>query len=67
MVMGGQSSFIVQDCFGLSCYFIFPYEVENCSVQDCKELHWNFDRDCIEPTDCFWQDGHFHYVNPTNP
>ncbi|XP_076796042.1 uncharacterized protein LOC143443455 [Arvicanthis niloticus] len=24
-----------------------------------EELGWNFDGDCIESVDCFWQDGHF--------
>jgi hypothetical protein len=27
----------------------------------------DFDRDFIESVDCFWEDGHFDYVNPTNP
>ena len=39
-----------------------------CSVQWLvesiyKELSWNFDGDCIESVDCFWQDGHFYYIN----
>jgi hypothetical protein len=23
--------------------------------------------DCIESVDCFWQDGHFYYINPAKP
>ena len=30
-------------------------------------MGWNFDGDCIESVDCFWQDGHFYYINPDNP
>jgi len=32
-----------------------------------EELSWNFDGDCIEFVDCFWQNGHFYYINPANP
>ena len=28
---------------------------------------WAFDGDCIESVDCIWEDGRFHYVNPTDP
>jgi hypothetical protein len=70
-----KSSFIGLDCFGYPgflfvCLFVcsvFPYEVENCSFKVCKELCWNFDRDCIDSLDCFWLDHHFYYVNPTDP
>jgi hypothetical protein len=37
-------------CIGLlllSCFFLFLYEVENCSFKICKELCWNFDGNCI--------------------
>jgi hypothetical protein len=27
----------------------------------------NFDGDCNKSVDCFWQDGHFYYINPVNP
>jgi hypothetical protein len=27
----------------------------------------NFDGDYIKSVDCFWQDSHFYYINPTNP
>ena len=45
----------------------FTHEVENCSFKVYKKLCWNFDSDCIESVDCFQQDGHFYYVNPTYP
>jgi hypothetical protein len=30
-------------------------------------LTCNFDVDCIEYVDCFWQDGQFYCINPANP
>jgi hypothetical protein len=47
--------------------FVIPDEFENCSFYLCEELNWNFDRDCIESVDGFWQDGHFYYVKPADP
>jgi hypothetical protein len=43
-----RSSSVVQDHFSYPRFFVFPYEVENCSFNICKELCWNFDGDCIE-------------------
>ena len=41
------SSFIIENCFGNPGVFLFwfgfPYEVENCSFQNCS----NFDGDCM--------------------
>ena len=62
-----RRSFIVENCIHYIGFFVFPYEVENCSFHVCEELCWNFYGDCIEPVDCFWKDGHFHYVSPTDP
>ena len=41
------SSYVVQDCFGYPGFFVFPYEAENCSLQICKELCWNFYGDAL--------------------
>jgi hypothetical protein len=64
-----RSSFIVE-IFLLFCFVVFvavPNECANCSFQLCEELSWNFDGDCTESVDCFWQDAHFYYINPANP
>jgi hypothetical protein len=56
--------------FFYSCYpkfFIFPDEFANCSLYLSEELSWNFDGDCIESIDCFWQDSNFYYINPADP
>jgi hypothetical protein len=47
--------------------YVFPYEAENCPFNFCEESCWNFDEDCIEYVDCFWQNVHFYYINPTDP
>jgi hypothetical protein len=49
-----RSSFIVQDHFSYTGFFVFPYEIENISFKICEELCWNFDTNCIEYVDCFW-------------
>jgi hypothetical protein len=41
-------------------FFFFLYEVEYCSFKICKKLCWNFDGNCLESVDCFWQDDHFY-------
>jgi hypothetical protein len=61
-----RSSYIVEAYFCYPGFFVMPDEVEN-SLCLCDELSWNFDGHCIESVDCFWQDGHFYYVNPTDP
>jgi hypothetical protein len=48
-------------------FFVIPDEFANCSFQFVEELSWNFDGDCIESVDCFWQDSHFYNVDPANP
>ena len=53
--------------FGYLRLFIFPYEVDYCSFKVCEELCWDFDGDCIEFIDCFWQDCNICYVDPTYP
>ena len=46
---------------------VIPDEFENCSFQLYEELIQNFDGDCIESVDCFWQDGDFYCTNSANP
>jgi len=60
-------SFIVKNCFLCFGFFAFPDEFENCFFCVFEELFWDFDGDCIESVDCFWQDGQFYYVNSANP
>ena len=49
-----SGSLFIKDCFGYPGFFVFPYEVENCSFKFYKILFWNFDWDCIQLVDCFW-------------
>ena len=62
-----RSSPIVQGCFGYPGSFVSPYKVEDYSFKVSEEMCWDFDGDCIESVDCFWQDCHFYYVDPTYP
>lgn len=48
-----QSSFIVKDCVGYIWFFIFSYEVENCSFKVYLKVCQNFGGDCIESVDFF--------------
>ena len=46
---------------------VVPDEFENFSFYLYEELRWDFDGDCFECVYCFWQDGHFYYINPADP
>jgi hypothetical protein len=53
---GMEVLFYCTGLFQLSwIFFLFPYEIKNCSFKVCKELCWNFDGNCIECVDCFWK------------
>ena len=68
-VMDGDStkdSFIIENSFCNTGFFVIPDEFENCSFYLCEELSWNFDGDCIESVDCFWQDSPFYYIDPAD-
>jgi len=62
-----RSSFIVDNIFSYLEFFVIPNEFANCSFYFYEELSWNFDGDGIESVDCFWQNGHFYYINLANP
>ena len=53
--------------FAILDFFVIPDEFEDFSFYFVEELSWNFDGDCIESVDCFWQDRHFYYNDPANP
>ncbi|XP_018644101.1 hypothetical protein Smp_191100 [Schistosoma mansoni] len=58
---------VEQGCFGYPGSFVFPYKIDYCSFKVCEELCWDFNGDSIESVDCFWQDCHFYYIDPTYP
>jgi hypothetical protein len=51
----------------LGFFFFIQDEFSDYSFQIVEELSWNFDGDCIESADCFWQDSHFYYIDLANP
>jgi hypothetical protein len=61
-----RCSFIVENSFRYPEFFAIPNEFENFFFLLYEELSWNFDGDCIESVDCFWQDGHLKYINTSN-
>ena len=64
---GSTSVFLLsQDCFGQPGSFVVPYKFQDSFFYFCEKCHWNFDRDCTEPVDCFWQYGHFNNNNSSN-
>jgi len=62
-----RSSFIVEDSFSYPGFFLFQMNLQIALSISIKELSCNFDGDCIECVDCFWQNGHLVYINPVNP
>jgi len=60
-------SFIVEYRFCYPRFFVILNEFANCSFYLYKELSRNFDGDCIESVDCFWQNDYLYYISPANP
>ena len=46
--------FLIQGCLGYPGFFVFPYEVEDCSFKVCEELFWDVNGDYTDSKDCFW-------------
>ena len=53
----------LKDYFGYLGSFMFPYKLSIFLFQFCEKCHWQFDRDCIQPVDCFEQYSYFHSAN----
>lgn len=65
----GCSSFIIYEYFSylgilvsLYLYFFLPTEAYVCSFRFCNKVFSNFDWNCTESIDCFWQEGNFYYI-----
>lgn len=56
---GSVSSNFVLFFFFFQDQFCYPeslailYEFQNWHFHFCKQIHWDFDRDCVESVDCF--------------
>jgi hypothetical protein len=53
--------------FAILGFFVIQNEFADCPFLFLEELSWNFDGDYIKSVDCFWQEGHFYYIDPANP
>ena len=51
---------IIQDCFSYPGFFVFLYEIENCSFKVCNVLCWNFDVNCMLLLPIHGQGRYFH-------
>jgi hypothetical protein len=60
-----RGSFIVEKSFCYPRFFLFQINLQ-IALSNFEELSWNFDGNCNESVDCFWQDSHFDYINPAN-
>ena len=49
-----RNSFVVQIVLAILSFFVFPYDVEYCSLEVCEEFCWDFEEHCIEFVHCFW-------------
>ena len=58
---------LVRDVLSILSFLVLPYESENCFFDIYEEMCWNFGENYIECIDSFWQDGHFYYINTSNP
>ena len=67
MVILPEVLLLLRIVFTTLVLFVIPDEFANCPFYLSEELSWDFDGDCIEYVDCFWQDSHFDYINPANP
>ena len=57
-----SSILLAQDCFSHSGYLWFHTHFKFLK-KICEKYHYNFDRDCIEPLDCFGWYEHFNNIN----
>ena len=62
-----NSYFIMQKYFSYPRWFVFSFEAKSHSLKFCEKLCWNFNGVCIESVDWFWEDEHFHNIDPTSP
>jgi hypothetical protein len=66
MVIPPEVLLLLRIVFAILGFFVIPDEFANYPFKLSEELSWNFHGDCIESVDCFQQDTHFNYINPTN-
>ena len=64
MVISPKSSFTVENSFSYPGYYKWMCNFFFLTLWRIDlEFWWGF----IVSVDCFWQDGHFYYINPANP
>ena len=67
MVIPPEVLLSLRRLFAILGFLLFQMNLLIALSNTIEELSWNFDGDCIESVDCFWQDSHFYNVDPANP
>ena len=65
MVIPPEVLLSLRIAFAILGLFVIRDEFANCPFQFDEEFSWDFDGDFIESVDCFWQDSHFYYIDPS--
>ena len=66
MVIPPEVLLLLRIVFAIVGFWLFQMNLK-IAFSNSEELSWDFDEDCIESVDCFWQDSHIDYINPANP
>jgi len=66
MVVPQEVLLLLRILFAILIFLLFQMNLQ-IALFNYEELSWYFDGDWIESVDCFWQNGHFHYINSANP
>jgi hypothetical protein len=66
MVISPEVLLSLRIFFAILGFFVIPDEFADYPFKFVEELSCNFDGDCFESVDCFWQDSHFYYIDPAN-
>ena len=66
MVISLEVFILLRIVFTILGFLLFHVNLR-IALSNSEELSRNFDGDCIESVDCFWQNGHAYYSNPANP
>ena len=67
MVIPPSVLLLLRIVFAILCFMPFQMNLKIALFHVNEELCWDFDGNCIESVDSFWQDNHFYYINPPNP
>ena len=65
MVIPPEVLSLLRIVFAILGFLLFQMNLQ-IALSNSVKLSWNFDGDCIESVDCFWQDSHYYYIKPAD-